>query len=250
MSRFFNLESLLVAVVLTGAGWLVAHFGFHFGAWGSVGIAAAVLAVGLLPLTVWLQDNLLPFYLSRGMTGRALDLAIQIRDAAPSQSLKAQASIDVALVHLARADFENALKNLRNTMPSKLKPLSRAVVLGNTAYCLAHLGRELETAEAHAEAARAAIPGEWTFDYFAGLVKLKRGKASEATELIRRSLTTDPDPELPLPGERHYMLATALRANGDVKGATEALALAASAKGLFGDKARSESSARPAAGPA
>jgi predicted Zn-dependent protease len=84
------------------------------------------------------------------------------------------------------------------------------------------------------------VPGEWAFDYFAGLVKLKRGKAAEALDLIRRSLAADADPMSPSPGERDYILAQALRATGDAKGSLEALHRARVAKGHFGDLARAE----------
>ncbi len=243
MGRFLNLESLLVAGALFAAGYAAARFGFHAGNGLCLGVAAAVAGLGFMPAAVWLQDKLVPFYVAHGMSGRALDLAIQIRDSAPTGKLLAMGCIDVALVHLARADFENALMNLRRTTPSQLPTTMRAVVLANTAYCLAHLGRELETAEAHADAARGAVPGEWVFEYIAGLAKLKRGKAGEALALIQRSIQTDPDPAAPLPGERDYMLAQALRATGDTKGAADALSRAAAMKGRFADLARAEAAA-------
>ncbi len=238
MGRFANLETFAAIGLCSAVAGVSARFLVQLGLGASIaaGLVAGIFAG--LPLASWAQDRLVAFYAGRGWIDRALKLALAIRDSAPTREMRDLASIDVALVHLARADFEAALTNLRHILVSKLQPKTRGVVLGHTAYCLAHLGRDAESAVTQAEEAARAVPEEWVFGYFVGLCKLKAGRAAEAAKLIRDSLAADPDETLPLPGERSYALAEALFALGDEAEAGSALARAAAAPGRFGDLAR------------
>lgn len=242
MSRYRTLEALAIAAVLFGAATAIA-WRLGLSPLMAAGAALGALVVLFLPLAAVVTDRLVPFYVARGLYDRALTLALAARDSEIKRSRRDVATVEIALIHLARGAFESALRNLRQVRASDLAPAARAVVLGHTAYCLAHLGREIDVAIAHAEAARSLLPAEWAFVYFDGLCRLKAGRAAEAAQLIRDSLAMDPNPDLPLPGERAYLLAQALRRLGDAAGAAEALAAARAAKGPFGDRARADSAA-------
>src|SRR5205823_6646985 len=107
------------------------------------------------------QDKLIEVYAKGGKLERALDLAMLIRDTAPRTSIKNRAQVDVALLHLLRRDYKNALDNLERVKLSLVSTdAGRAVVQGHTAYCLAHVGRDFERAEELARAACKSVPEE------------------------------------------------------------------------------------------
>ncbi|MGC4113535.1 MAG: hypothetical protein QM765_02490 [Myxococcales bacterium] len=151
-----------------------------------------------------------------------------------------KAHIDVAFVHFARGDYEHALQNLNKVVTSSLKPATRAVVDGSTAYALAWLERELPRAEEAAQRAIAAFSSEPLFGYFLGLVRYKQKRLPEAKELIAKSLEGEPDLKLPHPGERPYVLALVLRELGEKDAAKASLEKAKGTRGRFAELAAKE----------
>jgi tetratricopeptide (TPR) repeat protein len=218
MSRLFNREVL--AVVILGfvavalVGWL-AELGriviFFVAAW----------LVACLPIAMKVQHALIPLYLQLGFHGRALDLAVQIRESAPNRKLKDYAAVDVAMVQAALGRFEDGLRNLEGIRDEAFGDLPRALVVANRAWCRAHLGRDLDRALEEAREARKRAPNEGLITYFEGLVLQRLGRNEEAKKLIEASLEAEKDPGLPVPGERSLVLGDALAALGDADGARD-----------------------------
>jgi tetratricopeptide (TPR) repeat protein len=239
MGRFFNREAGFVAVALLAAG-LGIGLAAGLAPWLVAAVTVGLVALAHWPLTIAFQSWILEFYVERGRLDRALHLAIEIRDSAMTRSEREKAVLDVAFVHLARSDYEHALQNLQRVIGTSLKPATKAVVDATPGYSLAHLGRELERAEKLIESAIRATPKEPLFTYFLGLLRFRQNRFAEARELINRSLVEEPDPKLPYPGERGYILAQVLKNLGDTAGAREALQKARSAGGRFGGLAARE----------
>lgn len=239
MGRFFNREAALVAtglLVTSVAVGLIAGLA----PWIVAVITFVVMALLHWPLTVSFQRWALESYLEHGRLGRALDLAIEIRDSAVIRSDRAKAVLDVAFVHFARGDYEHALENLNKVVPASLKSATKAVVDASTGYALGYLGRELTRAEQLIQSSISAFPQEPLFGFFLAVVRLKQGKLADAKNLILKSLEAVPDPELPHPGERAYVLANVLTGLGDKAGARAQLEKAAATRGHFSELARSE----------
>ncbi len=199
MGRFFNREAAFVAVAL-----LVAAVGV--GAIAGLrpsfiaGLAAAAVLLLHWPLTLGFQDWVLAYYVEHEKLDRALALAMEIRDSAVVRSERDKAHLNVAFVHLARGKYELGLENLRKVVTQKGKPAFKNVVEASTAYCLAHLERDLGTADALLEGVlKGEGPVDPLFVYFLGLVRAKQGRLAEARELIRRIARRRGGPEAPLP---------------------------------------------------
>lgn len=239
MGRFFNREAGIVAisifVVAIGVAllaearpWVVA--------------ASAVAAVGLVhwPMTLWFQDWIITYYVEKKDYDNAVRLGLTVRDSAMTRSERVKATIDLALVHIARFDYENAAANLRRVVPAQLKPVIKAVVDGNLGYCLAHLDRDLDQAEEYIQAAIKNAPQEPLFTYFLGLVRMKQARPAEARDLIADSLKREPDTDLPCPGERAWAMAQVLKALGDAPAARAELEKAKTKGSRFGELAAKE----------
>lgn len=239
MSRFFNREAGFVALGLLAAGLTIGLLA-GLRPWLVAAVAVGVVALLHFPATLAVQSWLLEFYVEHGKLQRALELAVEIRDSAITRSEREKAVLDVAFVHLARADYEHALQNLQRVIGSSLKPATKAVVAATTGYSLAHLDRELERAEALIESARRSAPQEGLFVYFLGLARYRQNRLADARDLINRSLVAEPDPKLPYPGERAYILAQVLKGLGEAEAARTELQRARSAGGRFGELAARE----------
>ncbi|MBS2031578.1 MAG: hypothetical protein JST54_27005 [Deltaproteobacteria bacterium] len=236
MARFFNLESLavLVACLVMGVGGAFAS-GLDWPK--AIGMGLVFTVVAFLIAAPMLLDKLIEVYAKGGKLDRALDLAISARDSAPSTGMKNVAQVDVALLHLLRRDFQHALDNLEGVrLKSSASAGARAVVQGHTAYCLAHLNRDLPRADELARSALKAMPDEPIFMYFVGLVLLVSEKAAEAEPLLEQSIQKDPDPTEPYQGERYWALARARVALG--KDPEPAKSKAIEAGGHFAEQAK------------
>ncbi len=185
-------------------------------------IPFVVWLVASLPAAIKVQHALVPVYLRMGFKQRALSLATDIRESAPTRKSRDLASVDVAMVQSAMGRFEDALRNLDGVKDESFGALPRALILGNRAWCRAHLSRDLERALDEAGKARLLAPEEGLLKYFEGLVLLKMGKVTQARATISASLELEPDPELPLPGERRLVLGDALFAEDDQQAAKNA----------------------------
>ncbi len=239
MGRFFNREAAVVAVGLLVAGVAVGLIA-GLKPWLVVAVTVGIVALLHWPLTLSFQSWVLEYYVEHQKLERALALAIEIRDSAMIRREREKAHIDVAFVHFARGDYEHALQNLNKVVTSSLKPATRAVVDGSTAYALAWLERDLPRAEELAQKSIAAFPTEPLFGYFLGLVRFKQKRLAEAKELIAKSLENEPDLKLPHPGERPYVLALVLRELGDAEAAKASLEKARSVPGRFASLAAKE----------
>lgn len=239
MGRFFNREAAVVAAVLLLTTIAIGLLS-DLEPWIIAASTAAAVALLHWPLTIWFQEQAIEFYTKHGRSQRALELAVEIRDSAMTRRERDKATIDLALVHLERGDYDSALRNLRGIVTTNLKPVMKAVVDGNIGYALGHLGRELEEAEKRVRSAIEAVPDEPLFEYFLGIIRLKQQRPAEARDLVQRSLTREPDPELPYPGERDYVLGLALKALGEAEGARAHFEKAASARSRFAELARQE----------
>jgi tetratricopeptide (TPR) repeat protein len=238
MGRYLNLESLAVALGLLVVSLAGLTLGAHLGLVKSVGLSVLVTLLLFFPLATALQEYLLEWYAESGRIDRALDLALSIRDAAPNQSFRNRAAVDVALIQLLRQDYEHALQNLESVKMAMLtRAEARAVVEGHLAYCLAHKNQQLERAEELARSAAKSVPSEPIFGYFVGLVLYRLGRLPEAEEQIAQSIKQNPDPKLPFPGERAYHLALVLKAQGKDVAAARDQAVAAG--GAYAELARS-----------
>ena len=206
MGRFFNREAGCGALLLLLVG-LVAALSFDVPIWAKVVIPVGVLAVFHWPLAIFAQDKFLEFYIERGFYDRALALALDIRESSLDRRSRQQAALNVAFVHMARGDYENALKNLRTIVTTKEHAALRSVVEGTMGYCLAQLGRDLPEAERLITASVQAQPKESIFTAFLALLRFRQGELAEAGALLDKSLALDPDPRLPHPGERAYLRA-------------------------------------------
>ena len=239
MGRFFNRAAALVA-----AGLLVAGVGVGllsgFAPWLVVTVAVGGVALLHWPLTLWFQGWVLEYYTEHGKLTRALELAIEIRDSSMIRREREKAHIDVAFVHFARGDYEHALQNLNKVVTSKLKPATKAVVDASAGYALAWLDRDLPRAEQLIEGAMKEFAQEPLFGFFLAVVRLKQKRLSDAKDLIQKSLAAEPDPKLPHPGERSYVLAQVLKGLGDEAGAKAELEKARLARGRFGELAAKE----------
>jgi predicted Zn-dependent protease len=246
MARFFNLESLGVLVLCLAVG-IGGCFALGLGWPQAIGLGLVFSILAFFPVASALQDKLIEVYAHNGKFERALDLAIVARDTAPSTRLRNRAEVDVALLHLMRRDYKNALSNLERVKLSLVgSDAGKAVVQGHQAYCLAHLERDLERAEELARAASKAVPEEPVFTYFVGLTLLKAGKLAEAEPFIAESLEKNADAEEPFPGERHWALAFVRAAQG--KDVEPAKSSAVAAGGHFAEQARALGQAAPHAG--
>jgi tetratricopeptide (TPR) repeat protein len=236
LARYLNYESgLLALVVLLGVFGLC--LGMHLETTKALGLALGITLLAFFPLATMLQDYLIEYYAENGKVDRALGMAITVRDAAPNTRFRNRALVDVALIHLLRRDYANALANLEKVKLALVTHKeARAVVEGHLAYCMAHEGKADDRAEELALAAVAAVPGEPLFGYYQGLVLLKRGKAAEAEALIQKSLEVNPDEKVPFAGERTFMLAQAQKDQGKPFDAAKARAVAAG--GAFAELAK------------
>ncbi len=236
MGRFFNREAALVALSLLIAGIALA-LALDVPIWAKVVIPIAVLAILHWPLTIAAQEKMLETYTERGHYARALELALAIRDSSPDRQSRQRAALNVAFVHMARGDYENALNNLRGIVTTSEHAALKAVVEGTTGYCLAQLGRDLPEAERLILASLQAQPEEAIFVTFLAIVRLRQGNFAEAEKLLEKSLALDPDPKIPHPGERAYLMALALEGQGEAAKAEAQLKMAEKAGCLFGRKA-------------
>ena len=236
MGRFFNREAALVALSLLVAGVAI---GLTAGLrpWIVAAVSVGLVAVLHWPLTMAFQGWVLEFYVEHNKLERALGLALEIRDSSVLRRERQKAMIDVALVHLARGDYDNAIKNLRGVVTTTEMAATKAVVNGSWGYSLAHLGRDLEQAEELIQSALRSAPEEPLFGYFLGLLRFKQGRLAEAKELMEKSIAEEPDPKLPYPGERSYVLAQVLEALGDAGAARAELEKAKAIAGRFGEMA-------------
>ena len=239
MGRFFNREAALVAFSLLVAGVAI---GLVAGLrpWIVAAVSVGLVAVLHWPLTMAFQGWVLEFYVEHDLLERALRLAIEIRDSSVLRRERQKAMIDVALVHIARGDYENAIKNLRGVITTSERATTRAVVQASWGYSLCHLGRELDQAEEMIQAALKSTPEEPLFIYFLGLLRFRQGRPAEAKELIEKSLAEEPDFKLPYPGERSFVMAQVLRALGDEGAARAEFEKASAASGRFGKMAAEE----------
>ncbi len=222
-SRLWNLEAAFVMV-----GGLAVVIGLALDSqlgWVTWLLAGGWLAISI-PLAMSAQAAVVPLYLRLGWFERALDLSVSIRESAPSPKTRAMVGVDVAMVQIALGRYENALKNLEKTTVARFQEGTRALVVANRGYCRAHLGQDLEKALDEAEAACKLLPEEGILDYVRGLCLHKLGRNEEAREAIEHSLETDPDPALPVPGERPYIFSLVLTALGDTDRATAQMLLA------------------------
>jgi tetratricopeptide (TPR) repeat protein len=204
--RFFNIETLVVALA-GGAGL------FYFGRWVGDGrawagwVAVGIwMVIGLLPMSLWVQDKLIELYADMGWHARALKLAQAARDGAPTRRLRDLAEFDVALIHLSKGDIAKSRDALRRITRGTLKPGTRALADAYLAYALALLGESLEEAAELSETALRAHADDAFVRYVRGRVRLARGDRAGAREDIEASLKIDPDPDLPAPGERQKAL--------------------------------------------
>lgn len=236
MGRFFNREAALVALALLAVG-IASALCLDVPIWAKVVIPIAVLAILHWPVTIATQEQILEAYTERGLYDRALALALDIRESSPDRKTRQRASLNVAFVHMARGDYESALRNLRAIVVVTEQAVFKAVVNASTGYCLAQLDRELSEAEQLIQSSLRAQPEEAIFVTFLALVRLKQGNFAEAKRLLDRSFALDPDPKLPHPGERAYMMALALEGLGEMASANEQLKIAECSCGLFGRKA-------------
>lgn len=240
MGRFFNREAAFVALALLVSAVAVGTLAGLRPSFVAAMTAATVLLLHW-PLTLGFQDWVLSYYVEHEKLDRALALAIEIRDSAMVRSERDKAHLNVAFVHLARGKYELALENLRKVVTQKGKPAFKNVVEASTAYCLAHLERELGTADALLEGVfKGDGPTDPLFGYFLGLLRAKQGRLGEARELIEKSLAEEGDLKLPYPGERPYILAQVLRKLGEVAAARAQLAKAKECSGRFGELAARE----------
>ena len=211
MSRLFTWEAGLVIV-----GGLAAVIALSLDA--GAGIYTVFLALGWLvasvPLAFLVQNALVPLYLRIGWADRALTLATLIREGAPNRKLRDVASVDVAMVQVAMGRYDDALRNLCQVRLAAFGDETRALLLANRAYCRAHLGRDLETAREEIDEALALSPDEGILAYVDGLVRFKEGDLGEARRRILESLEREPAPDLPVPGERPWMLYQIARREG------------------------------------
>lgn len=240
MGRFFNREAAFVAVALVLAA---SGVGVLAGLRPSFVAAMSAATVLLLhwPLTIGFQDRVLSYYLEHEKFDRALALAIEIRDSAVVRSERDRAHLNVAFVHLARGKYELALESLRKVVTQKGKPAFKNIVDASTAYCLAHLERELATADSLLDdVLKGEGPTDPLFGYIQGLLRAKQGRLSEARELIEKSLAEEGDLTLPYPGERPYVLAQVLGKLGETQAARAQLAKAKEQAGRFGELAAKE----------
>jgi len=236
MSRFFNLESLAVLaaclIACVGGGFAVG-----LGALQAVGLGLVLSVVAFLFIAPAVLDKLVEVYARGPKIGRALDLAIAARDAAPSARIRNRFIVDVALIQLVRREYQLALEGLEKVKLSLVSSdPAKAVVRGHIAYCLAHLERDLDRALELAQGASKAVPDEAIFTYFVGLVLLKQGKPADAEPLLARSIELDPNPREPFPGERFWALAQARAALGQSVEPAREKAIAAG--GVFAEKAQ------------
>lgn len=236
MGRFFNREAAFVALALLAVGVASALY-LDVPIWAKVVIPVAVLAILHWPVTIATQERILEAYTERGLYDRALALALDIRESSPDRKTRQRASLNVAFVHMARGDYENALKNLRTIVVATEQAVFKAVVDGATGYCLAQLDRDLPEAERLVLSSLRAQPEEAIFVSFLALVRLKQGNFAEARQFLEKSFALDPDPALPHPGERAYMMALALEGLGERAKSREQLKIAERAGCLFGRKA-------------
>lgn len=239
MSRLWNVEAL---VFMFGGLALVIALAVESGLGVYSILPGGAWLLASIPLAISLQTALIPIYLQLGWNTRALELALLIRDAAPGRKLRDLAAVDVSMVHLSAGRLDDALRNFETINVHQLGPRTRALILGNRAYCRAHLGRELDRALGEAREARTVDPDEGLLHYFEGLVLHAQGQHAEARALIESSLAKEPDPRLPFPGERPWVLSEIAKALGDAPEAerrrAEALRLAR--KGPIADKLRAE----------
>lgn len=249
MGRFFNREAAGVALCLLVISGLVAVF-VEVPIWAKVVIPIATLAILHWPVTIFAQEHILNFYTERGHHDRALALALDIRDSSLDRRSRQRASLNVAFVHMARGDYENALKNLRTIVTTSEYPALKSVVDGTTGYCLAHLGRDLPEAERSIQASLKLQPDGAVFVTFLALVRLKQGHFKEAEELLEKSFALDPNPKLPHPGERAFMKALILEGLGETEKSLDQLKRAQKAGYLFGRKAFEKLNAALAGPPA
>jgi tetratricopeptide (TPR) repeat protein len=248
MGRFFNREAAVVAVGLLIAGVAVGLIA-GLKPWVVVATTAGIVALLHWPVTLSFQSWVLEYYVEHGKLTRALELAIEIRDSSMIRREREKAHIDVAFVHFARGDYEHALQNLNKVVPSTLKPATKAVVEASTGYALAWLERELPRAEELVQRAITGFPQEPLFGFFLALVRYKQGRFADAKELVLKSLEAEPDPKLPHPGERSYVLALTLKALGDAEGARQALEKAKATHGRFAELAAKDLADVPAPKP-
>lgn len=206
-ARFLGWESLasFAVLALVGAsvgavaglqGWLIAAL---------AGVTAFLL---FLPATAWLQEYLLAWNTERGRYAEAVALGERLLATTPGKRRKLEARVDLSLVHVACANHQKAREQLEICARGGPSPIVKAIVEGNLALCLGHLGLELERAQELADRARRNVSEDDAaiFDYFRGLVLHKRGLNTEAAELISQSLTRDPFELDPAPGERRCVL--------------------------------------------
>ncbi|RMG15163.1 MAG: hypothetical protein D6729_12695 [Deltaproteobacteria bacterium] len=212
MARLFTWET---AVVTFGGLAVVVALSLDEGAGGYTVLFGLAWLVAALPLSLLLQNALIPLYVQLGWHERALKLATLVREGAPNRKLRDVASIDVAMVQVAMGRFGDALRNLENVHLSSFKRPVRALILANRAYCRAHLGRDLDRAGEEIAQALELDPETGILAYVDGLVRYKQGDPSGARERIELSLQQEPDPSLPVPGERPWILFQVLEALGD-----------------------------------
>jgi len=223
LSRLWNLEALLLmlggeAIVVglsldSKLGWLTL-------------LVAAVWLLASVPIALRAQSAAVPLYVRLGFFQRALDLAVNIRESAPSPKIRSIGSVDVAMVQIAMGRFEAALRNLESARVARFSDATTALVIANRAYCRAHLGVDLEKALGEADEACQKLPDEGILTYIRGLVLHKLGRDAEAREAIEASLETETDPSLPVPAERPFVLSHVLRGLGEDEAASVQLALA------------------------
>ena len=159
----------------------------------------------------------------RELLERALELAISIRESAPTPKLRSVGAVDVAMVQIAMGRHEAALRNLEGAKTSRFQEATAALVIANRAYCRAHLDKDLEKALEEAEEACRTLPDEGILTYVRGLVLHRLGREEEALDALERPLTTEPDRSLPGPGERPMILAEVQEAVGDAEAAQASL---------------------------
>lgn len=236
MARYVNVESLAVLLLCLAVG-IGGCFAAGLDAAKAITLGLVFTLLAFFPLATAAQDKLVELYAHGGKLDRALELAIAARDSAPNTHLRNRGYVDVALLHLLRRDYPHALENLEKVKTGLIKnDAARAVVEGHLAYCLAHLGRDLERAETLARSAVKNCPEEAIFGYFVGLALLERGLANEAEPLIAESLEKDRDATEPYPGERAWALTRARLMLGKDPEPSRALAVAAG--GYFAEQAR------------
>ncbi|MDF1562612.1 MAG: tetratricopeptide repeat protein [Deltaproteobacteria bacterium] len=222
-TRLWNLEALVVML-----GGLAVVVGLALDSdlgWVTWLLAAGWLAISI-PLAMSAQATMIPIYVRWGRFQRALDLAVAIRESAPSPKIRHIAGIDVAMVQIAMGRFERALENLESARVGSFKEGTRALVVANRAYCRAHLGQDLEQALEEAESALSMLPEEGILDYVRGLCLHKLGRNEEAREAIARSLERDPTADLPVPAERPWIYSRVLAALDEGEAAAHQVALA------------------------